>query len=316
MTTILLVEDDVSLLDIMREILEMEQYQVVTARNGLEALMLLDQHLPDLVVSDLMMPVMDGFTLLREVRARPEGAGLPFLFLTARSSREDMTRARQLGVDDYLFKPFDSGELLTAITSRLRRRKSQQLFDTRAAHLQTITMLANVIEARDENTRGHVERVQQISLSLARALGWNSDDLIVLEYGALLHDIGKIVVPREILTKPSSLNEDEWRLMRRHVEVGAEMLAEVDHLRPAIPYVLYHHERWDGKGYPKGLAEEQIPREGRLLAIVDAFDAMTSDRPYHPALQREAALEEIRQKGGTQFDPDMVAVFLRVMHRR
>jgi putative two-component system response regulator len=256
------------------------------------------------------MPQMDGFTLLRTVRAHATGTAVPFLFLSARTESAATMQARALGADDYLFKPFDADDLSLAVRAKLARRRAVERFDTHAAHLQTVLMLSNVIEARDTNTHGHVERVQTYALELARALGWSEEALAVLEFGALLHDIGKILVPSAILNKASSLQPDEWAVLRRHPEVGAGMLAGVDHLRAAVPYALTHHERWDGSGYPRGLAGAAIPIEGRLLSVVDAYDAMTSLRPYHSPMPHQAACAEIEQRSGRQFDPQMAAAFV------
>jgi HD-GYP domain-containing protein (c-di-GMP phosphodiesterase class II) len=195
------------------------------------------------------------------------------------------------------------------VRAKLARRRAVERFDTYAAHLQTVQMLANVVEARDRYTRGHVERVQQLALELARALRWSEEALAVLEFGALLHDLGKILVPEAILNKPGRLLPAEWAVLRRHPEDGAHMLAGVDHLRAAVPYVLYHHEHWDGSGYPAGLRGGQIPIEGRLLAVVDAYDAMTSERPYRVALSSAEACAEILRQAGRQFDPVVAEAF-------
>jgi putative two-component system response regulator len=311
MTRILLVEDDTLLLDVMSSILEAEGYELHRAANGKQALDLFVVCHPDLVVSDIMMPEINGFELLQSIRMMPAGVTVPFLFLSARTDRTDVSMARALGVDDYLFKPFDAPELVEAVRARITRRRQVELFDTRAAHLQTIIMLANVIETRDPYTAGHLERVRRLALNLAFALNWKQEDIAILEFGAILHDIGKIIVPSLVLKKTGPLNEDEWKLMRQHPEVGAKMLEGVDHLKAAVPYVLNHHEWWNGSGYPRGLKGEKIPREGRLLAIVDAFDAMTTNRPYHSSMSHEEALEEIRNNKGIYFDPEISDVFLR-----
>jgi putative two-component system response regulator len=248
---------------------------------------------------------------LESVRMMPNGVTVPILFLSARTERSDVSRARMLGVDDYLFKPFDAPELINAVRSRLERRRLVEMFDTRAAHLQTVIMLANVIEARDPYTAGHLERVRRLAISLAFALDWKNDEIVVLEFGAILHDIGKIIVPSHVLKKTGPLDESEWKLMRQHPEAGAKMLDGVDHLKAAIPYVVSHHESWNGSGYPKGLSGENIPREGRLLAVVDAFDAMTTTRPYHINMMAKEALEEIGRNSGIFFDPVMADVFIR-----
>ncbi|MDI6769456.1 MAG: HD-GYP domain-containing protein [Anaerolineales bacterium] len=218
-------------------------------------------------------------------------------------------------MDDYLFKPFDAWELIEAVRTRLERRKVIELFDTRAAHLQTVVMLANVIETRDPYTAGHVDRVRRLALSMAYALNWNTEDIVILEFGAILHDVGKIIVPRQVLQKIGPLNDEEWKMIHEHPHIGAQILDGVDHLRPAISYVLYHHEWWNGKGYPYGLKGADIPREGRLLAIVDAFDAMTSDRPYCRSVSVDEALTEMRKQSGVCFDPEMVDVFIRSYKR-
>jgi putative two-component system response regulator len=316
MQHLLLVEDNPELIHVMQDILESEGYRVTLACNGREALTEFRKEPPDLILSDVMMPHMDGFALLEAVRADPAGTAVPFLFLSARTERTATSQARALGADDYLFKPFEPDELTLAVRAKLDRRRAVELFDTRAAHLQTVTMLANVIEARDPYTRGHIERVQKYAMELARAVGWNQEALAILEIGALLHDIGKIVVPRAVLNKPTGFILDEWAILRQHPEIGAQMLDGVGHLQPAIPYVLYHHEHWDGRGYPTGLAGTAIPVEGRLLAIVDTYDAMTSDRPYRAALTPERALAEIRKGSGTQFDPDLARVFIELREGR
>ncbi len=311
MQKILLVEDDAPLLDVMRCLLEAEGYAVSMAVNGKKALELFLSNRPDLVISDIMMPEMNGYELLEAVRVLPEGITVPFLFLSARTERSDVDRARSLGVDDYLFKPFEALELINAVRARLERRRVIELFDTRAAHLQTVIMLANVIETRDPYTAGHLERVRRLALNLAFALNWNTEDIAILEFGSILHDIGKIVVPSQVLKKTGPLTKEEWLLMRKHPEIGAKMLEGVDHLKAAIPYVLCHHEWWNGSGYPAGLKGEKIPREGRLLAIADAFDAMTTNRPYHSSMPIADALDELARYRGVYFDPIMVDAFIR-----
>jgi putative two-component system response regulator len=308
---VLLVEDDAPLLEVMRSILEGEGFEVCPAVNGKQALDLFISTRPSLVVSDIMMPEMNGYELLESVRVLPEGITVPFLFLSARTERSDVDRARSLGVDDYLFKPFDAPELINAVRARLDRRRIIELFDTRSAHLQTVTMLANVIETRDPYTAGHLERVRRLALNLAFALNWNTEEIAILELGAILHDVGKIVVPSQVLKKTGPLTKEEWKLMRQHPEIGAKMLEGVDHLKAAIPYVLHHHEWWNGSGYPTGLKGLKIPLEGRLLAIVDAFDAMTTNRPYHSSMPAADALEELARYRGVYFDPDMVDAFIQ-----
>ena len=173
-----------------------------------------------------------------------------------------------------------------------------------------LSVLSRAIEARDEYTRGHSARVTAIADAIARRLGWDDERLDLLQLGGPLHDVGKLAIPDDVLRKPGRLDDHELAQIREHPRLGARILLRLAAFRGALPYVLYHHERWDGTGYPTGRAGEQIPLEARVLAVADAFDAMTSDRPYRPALSREEALAEVERCSGTQFDPEIVRIFL------
>ena len=175
-----------------------------------------------------------------------------------------------------------------------------------------LSTLSRAIEARDPYTRGHSTRVTAIAEAIARRLGWDEERLELLQLGGPLHDVGKLGVSEEVLAKPGRLDEAELAQIREHPKLGARILLRVVALRGALPYVLYHHERWDGGGYPTGRAGERIPLEARVLAVADAFDAMTSDRPYRPALARDEAVAEVVRCAGTQFDPEVVRVFLEL----
>lgn len=181
------------------------------------------------------------------------------------------------------------------------------------SYVEMVRALARAIDARDPYTGGHVDRVASYSTALARELGWNDDDLWPLEAGALLHDIGKIAVADDILRKNGPLDEAEWVQMRQHPTVGANMIRELAALDLALPAVLYHHERYDGEGYPAGLVGEAIPRVARIVTVADAFDAMLTDRPYRKGLLLEVATEELERCSGSQFDPDCVGAFLEVV---
>jgi putative nucleotidyltransferase with HDIG domain len=175
-----------------------------------------------------------------------------------------------------------------------------------------LSTLSRAIEARDPYTRGHSTRVTDLAEAVARQLGWGDDRIASLRIGGPLHDIGKLAVSDEVLCKKGRLDDCELAQIREHPKIGAKLLFRIAALREAIPYVLFHHERWDGTGYPSGKAGEEIPVEARVLAIADAFDAMTSDRPYRRALTREQALAEVERCAGTQFDPGIARVFLKV----
>jgi len=310
--TILIVEDH----DILREgiqiLLETEGYQALSAENGQEALKLMEGISPDLILSDISMPEMDGYTFYDAVRARPEWVTIPFIFLTARGEREEVFTSKKLGVEDYLIKPVDRQELVTTVRSRLDRSRQIMLAQLQQAYEASLIMLANAIELRDHYTRGHVERVMKYSILIARHLGWSSIQIQALRFGSILHDIGKIYIGENILRKEGPLDPKEWGQMRLHTSIGAELLQSIPYLDSAIPIIRHHHERWDGSGYPDGLAGEEIPLGARIVAVADSFDAMTTMRVYQEPCTPQAALEEIISGRGAHYDPAIVDAFLAV----
>ena len=312
---LLVVEDDPAMLIALRDILETSGYVVFTAPNGQVALEIMGRERPSLILSDISMPIMDGIELFDAVRRIPDAATIPFIFLTARGTREDIFAAKSLGADDYITKPITSQELLAAVRARLQRTDELLLAQLKAAYKASLRALANAIESRDHYTRYHVERVNAYAQAVARELGWSDDRLETLEFGAILHDIGKISIPESILRKTGPLSKDEWAEMREHPRVGARMIEDIPYLAPAVGTIRAHHERWDGSGYPEGMREMSIPEPARLLAIVDAFDAMTSDRPYHAAVTADQAHTEIVTQSGRLFDPGMVEAFNRCFER-
>lgn len=314
-TSLLVVEDDPAMLIALRDILEAAGYQVSTAHNGEVALDVLRQLEPSLILSDISMPVMDGLELFEKVRKRPGGTAVPFIFLTARGTREEIFAAKKLGVDDYITKPVTSQELLAAVQARLKRTGELMLAQLEAAYKASLLALANAIEARDLYTRDHVERVNAYSQAIAAELGWDDDKRGELEFGAILHDIGKIAVREAILLKTGPLQTDEWAEMREHPVVGAHMIEGIPYLASALPIIMYHHERWNGSGYPTGIAGEEIPEQARLLAVADTYDAMTSHRPYRKALPKSVAYDTIINESGVLFDPQMADAFRRCWQR-
>lgn len=313
-TTLLVVEDDLALLKALQDILEAAGFQVRTATHGEEALESFRQKKPDMILSDISMPVMDGLQLFEAVRGQSGGLAIPFIFLTAHSSgrREDKFHGRSLGADDYITKPISGHELITAVRARLRRSDELMVEQIKIAYKDSLFAFANAIELRDKYTYNHVLRINAYAQAMAKELGWDAARLEALEFGAILHDIGKLDVLSDILSKKEELTPEEWEVMRRHPQVGASMIGKVPYLAPVVPMILHHHERWDGSGYPYGLSGEEIPEEARLLAVIDSFDAMTTDRPYRSAMDPELALEEIKQRAGVQFDPKMVEIFQRI----
>jgi putative two-component system response regulator len=306
---ILIVEDVDLLREGLREILAVEGFTVTTARNGKDALDKMNQQAPALIISDITMPVMDGYDFYSAVRARADWVGIPFIFLTARTDSTDFLISRNLGVDDYLTKPISRDELVTTVRSRLSRFNQAQMGRVQQAYLDSLIALANAIESRALGMTGHVERITGMSLVIAGELGWSSKRRKDLRFAAILHDIGKIHIPAALLFKAGPLTAEEWNVVRRHPVTGGEMLKDVAYLVDCIPFVRHHHERWDGCGYPDGLAGSAIPDGARLLAVADALDTMTANRPYAPARTLEAALAEIERLAGQNYDPELVPVF-------
>lgn len=309
--SLLVVEDDQSMLVALRDILRGAGYEVRTAQHGEEALKSFKAKKPSLILSDISMPVMDGIELFEAVRKLPGGMETPFIFLTARRTREQIFAGKSLGADDYITKPITSKELLSAVEVRLRRADELKLVQLKSAYKASLLALAQAIEARDEYTHWHVIRLNKYAQAIAKELGWDEDRLEALEFGAILHDIGKLDVPLRILQKEEPLTPEEWKEMRKHPEYGVNMIQRIEYLAPALSTVLHHHERWNGTGYPSRLEGEEIPEGARLLAIVDAFDAMTTDRKYRAAIPAEDAYAEIVNKAGIQYDPEFVKAFSR-----
>jgi putative two-component system response regulator len=308
---ILVVEDNPEMRQSVANALKLERYQVDQAENGQAALALLQRITPDLILSDINMPRMGGVEFYRALRQNPRWLLIPFMFLTAGDSPDEIRLGRSLGVEDYLLKPIESADLVSAVNARLLRLAQVEVAQIGLAYLETVNVLANTIEGRDSYTHGHVARVAQYSRGLAEMLGWAPEHLRMLEFGALLHDIGKIVIPDNILNKPDALTPSEWESMKQHPAAGARILREISHLQATLPYVLFHHERWDGSGYPHALKGKDIPVEGRLLAIVDVFDALTTVRPYHPARTQYEVIQYLQKSAGRLFDPHLVPMFVK-----
>ena len=306
---ILLVEDSDVLRQGLKSLLEQENYKVITGGNGMEALARMESTTPDLILADILMPEMDGYELFEAVRSRPEWISIPFIFLTARRERRHILAGKRLGAEDYLLKPISPEDLLTAIRSRLGRSQQLLLAQLKESYEASLIMLANAIEVRDPYTRGHVERVMNYAQTIAEYLGWSANEINILRFGSILHDIGKINISEAIMRKEGTLSDEEWIEMKKHPEMGVEHVHGIHYLESAVPVILYHHERWNGSGYPFGLKEENIPVMARIVAIADSFDAMTTERPYRKELTPEQAFNEVVSGSGTQYDPLIVDAF-------
>jgi response regulator RpfG family c-di-GMP phosphodiesterase len=326
---VIVADDDPAVRNVLHRILETGGYRVAQASNGQAALLRFREHGADAILSDLQMPLMPGMALLREVRRIDDTVA--FIILTGAGTMEDAVEALRLQADDYLVKPFNVSEVLLATEravsyrrllrenrayqQHLEARVSEQAAELESLLLDALRALATAIETRDDYTGGHVDRVARYAAATGREMGLSGDALHALWVGALLHDVGKIGVPDGILRKPGPLSAAEYVEMQRHPEIGAGIMKTSAFLRPGLSAVLHHQERWDGTGYPSGLEGDQISLEGRIVAVVDTFDAIISARPYRSQRSVGEALAEIRRCAGTQFDPAVVQAFLRAADR-
>jgi putative two-component system response regulator len=307
---IVVAEDDMATRALLRASLERAAYQVRAFEDGASALTEIRRRLPDVALLDIGLPEMDGLAVTRAIRGDPATALLPIILVTARGRLEDKVAGLDAGASDFITKPFEPAELLARVRTNLR-------FSSAIARLETtqdvLVALATAIDAKDPLTEHHCGRVAERAIALATAAGLPDDAIEAIGYGAVLHDIGKIGVPETLLLKSGELTPDERREMERHSTIGADILAPLRLGRIVGPIVRGHHERWDGSGYPDGLRGGAIPIGGRIVAIVDAHDAMTHDRVYRPRLDQAEAREELLRCAGSQFDPELVQLYLSLL---
>jgi len=307
---VLVAEDDPIALESLQELLTMAGYRTAAASDGSQVVEMVRRLRPDTVLLDVVMPGVDGTTVCSEIKNDPDLRLTPVVMVTGHSSRDDKLAAISAGADDFIRKPYDKVELLTRVKALVNTsRLNERLEDLEAV----LFSLAKAVEARDPYTQGHGRRVGHYAGLLGRAVGLSKDELQALQWGAILHDIGKIGVPDAILQKPAKLTDEEMSVMRSHPEIGANICAPLKSAKMLLPIVRHHHERWDGRGYPDGLAREDIPLVARVMAVADAFDAITTDRPYREGCPPEVAFEILRNGAGTQWDPDLVAPFIEAV---
>jgi putative two-component system response regulator len=255
---------------------------------------------------------MDGLTLCHRIKSDPIRRLIPVVLITAHQDRETRIRGLDVGADDFLTKPFDSAELLVRTKSLLRDRELNKQLDAAEG---VILALARVIEARDRYTIHHAERVGLYSREIGRGHGLGDDDLDVLYKGGVMHDLGKVVIPAEILLKQGPLTDAERQIMETHAIAGVRIAEPLRSIARFMPIIRHHHERVDGRGYPDRMVGEAIPLGARIAAISDSWDAMTSDRPYRAALDPDEAAGRLRSGAGSQWDPELVAIFLDLLDR-
>jgi putative two-component system response regulator len=323
---ILIIDDELMARYAVQQVLK-DRYTTFMAAGGREGLDILAQNPVDLVVLDIRMPDMDGVTVLREIKKRHPDTEV--VLLTAYAGVETAQSALRLGALDYLTKPFDKDDVINVIERGLKKRHDsvrlklehedllrtkeclEKEIETARQNLMlyyegTIKALIRAIDAKDHYTFDHSEHVAKLSLSIADITGFSNIMKDKLEHAAIMHDIGKIGINEQILRKKGLLTAEEHVEMRKHPEIGARIVRAVPFLEDTVDVILYHHERFDGKGYPEGLKGDKIPLTARIVTVADTVDAMMRDRPYRDALSLSQLIDELKKGGGTQFDPEIV----------
>ena len=334
---ILAVDDEPHNILLLSRYLKHMGHDVAGAENAIVALDMLDRSF-DLILSDVMMPEMNGFEFVRTIRSNPEFDDIPIVMVTTLAEKEDRLKAVEAGANDFITKPVDPLELQVRVNSMLRQKSQRDeilhyetelsslveartlalqkaLREVKKSHEDTIIHLSAAAEYKDEETGAHIVRMSGYSAVIAEALGLDEEEVDLIRKSSPMHDLGKIGIPDHILLKPGKLDQDEWEVMKTHAGIGAEILGAgaSDYVNMGSIIALSHHEKWDGSGYPSGLSGEDIPLVGRICAVADVFDALTSKRPYKDAFSVERSLEIMEQGRGSHFDPKVLDAFLENM---
>ncbi len=328
---ILIVEDELPVSEMLTRYLSKQNYSVSNVVDGLTAYKELSKDTYDVCILDLNIPDKSGIEVLNDINKKTE-ITTDIIVLTGISDTSKIIEVMRLGASNYMQKPFEIEELSIAVEHAIQNRKVKQenirykhslegqiIEKTSAikkAYLDIVNAFANTIEMRDPYTGGHSNRVSVIACMMGKEMSFNKKKLEETKIGGILHDIGKIAIPDSILRKPGKLTRKEFDEIKRHPITGYEIIRNISSLKPAVPYILCHQEKYDGTGYPKGLKGLDIPVEGRLLSVADAFESMMSDRPYRKALTLESAYKEIVENSGKQFDPYFVDIFNKLWDNR
>lgn len=321
---ILIVDDNLKNLQLTAKILKDEEFLISLAQNGKAAIQQLEKYTPDLILLDIMMPEMDGYEVCRRLKSDFTTKHIPVIFITAMTGVEDEKKGYDVGCVDFITKPISPPIVQARVKTHLAlynqnreldrkvSEKTKQLNETR---LQIIQRLGRAAEYKDDETGMHVIRMSYYSRLLAIAAGMSEAEAETFVNAAPMHDIGKIGIPDNILKKPGPLTDEEFDIMRSHTVIGGEIIGDdaSELLRLARIVAVSHHEKWNGKGYPLGLSGEEIPKVGRIIAIADVFDALTSSRPYKKAWPVEKAIALLIDEKGQHFDPHLVDLFVEIM---
>jgi putative two-component system response regulator len=322
-TAIMVVDDSPDNIDVLRGILS-ANYSVKAAINGKQALKIAESNKPDLILLDVMMPEMDGYEVCKKLKANPLTQDIPVIFVTAKSQTMDEEKGFELGAVDYITKPISpsivNARVKTHLASSQHQRELERQVQKRTAELEDMQLeiirrLGRAAEYKDNETGLHVIRMSLYSRFLAQQTAANENWIDLVFKAAPMHDIGKIGIADHILLKPGKLDTGEWHEMKKHSQYGAKIIGESRHplLKMAKEIALFHHEKWDGSGYPHGLVGADIPLSARIVAIADVYDALTSERPYKKAWSIEKTLALINSEAGKHFDPDLVLKFMACM---
>ena len=334
MPKILIADDNPVLLKYLSTLLEKNGYPYLTATNGTEAIEKVRTQGPDLILLDVMMPEMDGLEVCKQLKDDPSTHHIPIILITGSIDNEVKVKGLSAGANDFLTKPVGRAELMVRVKNllrikefedflrdhndRLKREVEEKTRQIREGYIDTILRLTMVAEYKDEETAAHIRRVGHYCRQMAKHLGWSEEDQETLLHASPMHDIGKVGIPLEILLKSTRLTSEEFALVKTHTLIGADILhgSKSKYLQMAETIALTHHERWDGTGYPRGLREEAIPMAGRIMNLVDQYDALRGKRPYKSALDHEVAGRIIVEGDGRtspeHFDPNLRKAFIEL----
>lgn len=323
MYNVLVVDDNIENIDVLRAILK-DEFNVKAATNGAAALKVAEKTAPDIILLDIIMPEMDGYAVCKKLKENPLTGNIPVIFVTAKNQEIDEVKGYEAGAVDYLNKPVSPAIAKARIKIQLAlsdqkkalemqvKDKTREINETR---LEIIRKLGHAAEYRDNDTGMHVERMSRYCYHIALAYGLSRSQAELILNASPMHDVGKIGIPDLVLRKPGKLEADEWELMIKHTEIGGNIIGSTHNelLNTAKIVAEQHHEKWNGKGYPKGLKADEINIFARITSVADVFDALTSERPYKKGWAVEAAVQEIKQQSGQQFDPEVVEAFFKTL---